>query len=102
MKKAVIYSTSRNVMQSNMFSKDVYILRLVPANNFSISDALMGWCSSLDTENQIAIAFDTLKEACDFASKECYDYLVIPKNEIVKDKKSYSFNIMKNRNLYYY
>ena len=60
-------------------------------------DTLMGWNSSLDTQSQIKIFFDTKEQAVNWAIKNKYQYFVEePKKRKVKIK-SYASNFDTNR-----
>ena len=60
-------------------------------------DTLMGWNSSLDTQSQIKIFFDTKEQAVNWAIKNKYQYFVEePKKRKVKIK-TYASNFDTDR-----
>ncbi len=100
MKKAKIYSPTRNVMQSCL-SKDSKWKLVFAKSKDSRREFLMGWASSFDTNAQVVLYFITKEEAIQYAEKNNLDYEVVSTSETKKIPNSGTFNFTKNRNLYY-
>ena len=71
-----IYRPARNAMQSGTARTRKWVLEFPPQGREI--DPLMGWISSADTQSQVRLRFDTLKQAEDYAREHGLDYVVQP------------------------
>ena len=71
-----IYKPARNAMQSGTARSRKWVLEFPPVGREI--DPLMGWISSDDTQSQVSLRFDTLKQAEDYARERGLDYVVQP------------------------
>ena len=60
-------------------------------------DPLMGWTSAEDTLNEVQLHFETMEEAVAFATKNGFDYTVIPPQHRTEKPKSYADNFRYDR-----
>ena len=74
-----IYQPSRNAMQSGTARTNTWVLEFPPADARDI-DPLMGWTSSDDTQCQVRLRFDSLRQAEDYARDHGLDYVVQPQH----------------------
>ncbi len=63
---ARIYRPARNAMTSGMAKTRKWVLEYAPANAREI-DPLMGWTSSVDTQSQVRLKFDSKEAAIAYA-----------------------------------
>ena len=75
-----IYQPARNAMQSGIGKSKDWVLVFPQADKREI-DPLMGWTSSDDTQSQIKLVFETLRQAEDYAKERGLDYEVIEPNK---------------------
>jgi len=94
MKKAKIYMPSKTAMQSGKFKTNSWILEFVKKN--LQKDFVMGWNSSMDTDKQVKISFDSKDDAIRYAKKNdiSFDVQDPKKRKIII--KSYADNFVKN------
>ena len=94
MKKAKIYMPSKTAMQSGKFKTNSWISEFVKKN--LQKDFVMGWNSSMDTDKQVKIFFDSKDDAIRYAKKNdiSFDVLDPKKRKIII--KSYADNFVKN------
>ena len=86
-----IYKPSKTAMQSGLRKTKKWLAEYI-SDTDNIKDSLMGWYSSLDTQNQIKLFFDTKEQAIDWAKKNNYQFFVEePKTKKIKPK-SYASN----------
>ncbi|MGN7871220.1 ETC complex I subunit [Paracoccus sp. 22332] len=71
-----IYQPARNAMQSGNARSRKWMMEFPPQGRDI--DPLMGWISSDDTQSQVRLRFDTLKQAEDYAREHGLDYVVQP------------------------
>ena len=91
-----IYKPSKTAMQSGNRNTKKWLAEYI-SDIDTRKDTLMGWNSSLDTQSQIKIFFDTQKQAVNWAIKNKYQYFVEePKKRKIKIK-SYASNFDINR-----
>ena len=64
--RARIYQPARNAMQSGMAKTRQWVLDYEPASAREV-DPLMGWTSSVDTQTQVRLKFDSKEAALDYA-----------------------------------
>lgn len=94
--KARIFQPAKSAMQSGRANARGWRLEYEQASAREI-DPLMGWTSSADTTQQVALSFDTKEEAIGFAKKHGLDYQVLePKKRTVRPK-SYADNFKADR-----
>jgi hypothetical protein len=70
-----IYQPARNAMQSGKAGTRQWVLEFVSTAKRE-ADPLMGWTSSSNTSQQVALKFDTKDEAIAYAQREGYAYVV--------------------------
>ena len=91
-----IYKPSKTAMQSGLGKTKKWLAEYI-SDVDNVKDTLMGWNSSLDTQSQIKIFFETKEKAIDWAKKNNFQFYVEePKNKIIKPK-SYASNFDINR-----
>ena len=91
-----IYKPAKTAMQSGLGKTKKWLAEYI-SDVDNIKDSLMGWNSSLDTQSQIKVFFDTKEQAIDWAKKNNFQFYVEqPKNKIIKPK-SYASNFDINR-----
>ena len=91
-----IYKPSKTAMQSGLGKTKKWLAEYISEVD-TVKDSLMGWNSSLDTQSQIKVFFDTKEQAIDWAKKNNYQfYIEEPKVKKIKSK-SYSSNFDMNR-----
>ena len=66
--RARIYKPARNAMQSGRARTKLWLLEYEP-ESARVPDPLMGWTSSHDMRQQVALEFDTREEAVAYAEK---------------------------------
>lgn len=92
---ARIFQPAKTAMQSGRGGLKKWRLEYAPVSPKSV-EPLMGWTSSGDTLNQVAIDFDSKESAIDFCKKNLIDYTLFePKTrklniKIYADNFSYS------------
>lgn len=69
-----IYQPARNAMQSGNARSRNWMLEFPPKGRDI--DPLMGWIGSDDTQSQVRLGFDTLKQAEDYARENGLYYVV--------------------------
>lgn len=93
--KARIFQPAKTAMQSGRGGLKKWRLEYAPVSAKSV-EPLMGWTSSSDTMNQVAIDFDSKESAIAFCQKHQIDYdLFEPKKrklniKVYADNFSYS------------
>ena len=91
-----IYKPSKTAMQSGLGKTKKWIAEYI-SDQETMKDNLMGWNSSVDTESQIKVFFDTKKQAIQWVKNNKYQYF-IEEPRIKKVKiKSYASNFDINR-----
>ena len=91
-----IYKPAKTSMQSGSKNTKKWLAEFI-SDIDTRKDTLMGWNSSLDTQSQIKIFFDTKEQAVNWAIKNNYQYFVEePKKRKIKIK-SYASNFDTNR-----
>src|ERR1700744_2622179 len=74
--RARIYKPARNAMQSGKARTKLWLLEYEPESP-RIPDPLMGWTSSDDMRQQVALEFDTKEEAVAYAEKHGIPFQVL-------------------------
>jgi len=91
-----IYKPSKTAMQSGLGKTKKWIAEYI-SDQETMKDNLMGWNSSVDTESQIKVFFDTKEQAIQWVKNNKYQYF-IEEPRIKKVKiKSYASNFDINR-----
>ena len=86
-----IYKPAKTAMQSGLRKTKKWLAEYISDVDI-VKDTLMGWNSSLDTQSQIKVFFNTKKQAVSWAKKNNYQYFIDePKIKKIKPK-SYSSN----------
>lgn len=93
---ARIYRPARNAMQSGKGKTKQWMLVHEQTSPREI-DALMGYTSSADTQQQIRLSFDTLEDAEAYAKRNGIPYTVQPAHEPSVKRVSYSDNFRSDR-----
>ena len=73
--RARIYRPARNAMQSGTARTKSWVLDFAPGEG-KVSDPLMGWTGSGDTQAQVKLRFATQAEAEAYAQAQGIDYVV--------------------------
>jgi len=74
--RARIYRPARNAMQSGTARTQDWVLDFLPGEA-RVTDPLMGWTGSGDTQSQVRLRFATQAEAEAYARAQGIDYIVI-------------------------
>jgi hypothetical protein len=74
--RARIYRPARNAMQSGTAKSRDWVLDFLPSEA-RVTDPLMGWTGSADTQTQVRLRFATQAEAEAYAKAHGIDALVI-------------------------
>ena len=86
-----IYKPAKTAMQSGLGKTKKWLAEYI-SDTDNVKDSLMGWNSSLDTQSQIKIFFETKEQAISWAKKNHYQFYVEePKKRNIK-VKSYASN----------
>ena len=88
---ARIYKPSKSAMQSGKGRTKDWVLEHEPASAREI-DPLMGWTSSLDTQTQVRLQFESKDEAIAHAQRNGLPYTVVEPAEKTVPTKSYAEN----------
>lgn len=75
-----IYQPARNAMQSGTAKSQDWVL-VFPQSDKREIDPLMGWTSSDDTQSQVTLRFETLRQAEDYAKERGLEYEVVEPNK---------------------
>lgn len=94
--RARIYKRAKNAMQQGRARTKLWLLEYEPETP-TVPDPLMGWTSSNDMRQQLALEFDTSEEAVAYAEAHAIPYQVF-EAQIPKPKpKAYSDNFRFDR-----
>ena len=74
--RARIYQPAKTAMQSGTAKTRQWVLEFAPAEARAV-DPLMGWTSSVDTQSQVRLRFDSREAAEDYARAQGLDYAVV-------------------------
>jgi hypothetical protein len=96
MLRARIYKPARNAMQSGRARTKLWLLEYEP-ESARVPDPLMGWTSSHDMRQQVALEFDTREEAVAYAEKHAIPYQVFEPHVPKPKPKAYSDNFRFDR-----
>tara|TARA_Y100000741_G_C17833218_1_gene387366 strand:+ start:120 stop:425 length:306 start_codon:yes stop_codon:yes gene_type:complete len=91
-----IYIPSKTSMQSGKGKTKKWLAEYI-SDVDTQKDTLMGWNSSLDTQSQIKLFFETKEQAINWAKKNKYQFYVVEPKLKKIIPKSYSSNFDVNR-----
>ncbi|HTQ13995.1 MAG TPA: ETC complex I subunit [Rhizomicrobium sp.] len=94
--RARIYQPAKNAMQSGRAQTRRWLLEYEPERARE-PDPLMGWTSSSDMRQQLAIEFDTAGEAVAYAEKNGIPFQVFEAHRPRPRPKSYADNFRFDR-----
>jgi hypothetical protein len=94
--RARIYKPARNAMQSGKARTKQWVLEYEPESP-RLPDPLMGWTSSNDMRQQVALEFDTSEEAVAYAETHRIPYQVFEPHAPKTRPKSYADNFRFDR-----
>ena len=95
---ARIFRQAKSAMQSGKAKTHVWELEFAPAAA-RISDPLMGWTTSTDTNGQVKLTFHALEEAVAYARRHGIAFEVLPDRAPRKIIKAYADNFAFNRKI---
>jgi len=90
-----IFKPSKTAMQSGQAARE-WRLEFAPATRREV-DPLMGWTSSGDTSQQLALWFDTREAAIAYAEKHGYAYTVLTDHPRAVRRRAYADNFRYDR-----
>jgi hypothetical protein len=93
---ARIFRQSKSAMQSGKAKTHDWELEFAPASA-RVSDPLMGWTTSTDTNGQVKLLFNDLDEAVAYAQRHGIAFEVLPDRVPRKIIKAYADNFAFNR-----
>ena len=88
---ARIFKPAKSAMQSGRGKTKEWVLEHI-AEKPRGRDPLMGYTSSIETENQVRLSFDTLEEAENYAVRNNIAYVVVKPKERAIKRVAYSDN----------
>ena len=91
MKKARIFKTGKNAMQSGLARRNMWVLEFEPFEA-QRADPLMGWIGSGDMPRQIRLTFGSREDAVDYARREGLAYGIIAAHGSSRKAKNYAEN----------
>ena len=91
-----IYKPAKTAMQSGIGKTKLWLAEFI-SDIDTRKDTLMGWNSSLDTQSQIKIFFDTKEQAVNWAIKNKYQYFVEETKKRKIKIKTYASNFDTNK-----
>ena len=91
-----IYKPAKTAMQSGNKNTKKWLAEFI-SDIDTRKDTLMGWNSSLDTQSQIKIFFDTKEQAIEWSKKNNEQFIVIEPKERKIKPKNYASNFDMNR-----
>jgi hypothetical protein len=91
-----IFKPSRTAMQSGLANTREWRLEFAPAAARQI-DPLMGWTSSPDTRQQLALHFDSKEQAIAYAEQHGYAYTVLEPQARAVRRRAYADNFRYDR-----
>ena len=94
--RARIYRPAKNAMQSGKARTKLWLLEYEP-ETATKPDPLMGWTSSDDMRQQLALEFDTSEEAVAYAEKHGIPYQVFEPQEKTRKTVVYADNFKYGR-----
>ena len=94
--RARIYRPAKNAMQSGKARTKQWLLEYEP-ESATKPDPLMGWTSSDDMRQQVALEFDTSEEAVAYAQAHQIPFQLIEPQDRKKIIKAYADNFAPGR-----
>ena len=91
-----IYQPAQTATQSGKAKIKNWVVEFETQNALQI-DPLMGWVSSIDTQNQIHLFFPSLEKAIDFAKEKKLTYHVFNPTQVNDPPKNYATNFTCSR-----
>ena len=91
-----IYKPAKTAMQSGNKNTKKWLAEFI-SDIDTRKDTLMGWNSSLDTNSQIKVFFDTKEQAIKWAQKNNFQYFIEEEKTKKIKPKSYALNFDFNR-----
>ena len=91
-----IYKPSKTAMQSGLGKTKKWLAEYISEVD-TVKDSLMGWNSSLDTQSQIKVFFDTKEQAIAWAKKNNYQFYVVEPQKSKIKPKAYASNFDMDR-----
>ena len=91
-----IYRPARSAMQSGTANAKQWVMEFEPTAP-KVTDPLMGWTGSTDTQEQVRLRFADEAAAVAFAEKHGLDYRLFEPREQRPEPKSYAANFANNR-----
>jgi hypothetical protein len=88
---ARIFIPAKTAMQSGKANSREWVLEFEPASA-KVSDPLMGWTISADTNGQVRMMFDTREEAVDYARRHGIAFEVLAPKAHRKIVRAYADN----------
>ena len=88
---ARIYRPAKTAMQSGKAKSHDWRLEFEPAAA-RVSDPLMGWTQTTDTDGQVRLSFETRQEAVAYAQKRGIAFEVLPEAEHKRIVRAYADN----------
>ncbi len=95
MARARIYRPAKNAMQSGRARTKLWVLEFVSTDRQI--DPLMGWPSSLDTNTQVKLQFESKEAAVAYATKHGIDYQLVEPRTPRPLLKAYADNFKADR-----
>jgi hypothetical protein len=88
---ARIYIPAKTAMQSGKANTKEWVLEFEPASA-RVSDPLMGWTVTTDTNGQVRLLFDTREEAAAYAKRHGIAFEVLTPRQHSRTLKAYADN----------
>jgi antibiotic biosynthesis monooxygenase (ABM) superfamily enzyme len=96
--RARIYKPAKNAMQSGRAGTKLWVLEFEP-ESARTPDPLMGWTSSNDMRQQVALEFETQEEAVAYAQKNGIPFQFFEPHAPKPRPKSYADNFKFDRKI---
>jgi hypothetical protein len=93
---ARIFRPSKSAMQSGKAKTQEWVLEFEPAAA-KVSDPLMGWTQTRDSNGQVRLVFETQDEAVAYATRHGIAFEVLTRKDPPKIIKAYADNFAFNR-----
>ena len=91
-----IFKPAKTAMQAGLGKTKKWLAEYI-SDTDSVKDSLMGWNSSLDTQSQIKVFFETKEQAINWAKKNNYQFFIEETKTKSIKPKSYASNFDINR-----
>ena len=88
---ARIFRPAKTAMQSGRAKSRGWILAFEPGSA-RVSDPLMGWTQTTDTDGQVRLSFDTREDAVAYTRRRGLAFEILPDPEARKIVKAYADN----------